>query len=969
MLIATQATSVAGTQKYFEQVLSRGDYYLGQEVTGHWHGKGVEILGLERDREVTKEQFSRLLEGKHPETGKNLMQRVRKDRRPGMDLTFSVPKSVSLAWAINEDEKIAEALRESVRETMERDVEPLMQRRVRNGKHAQTRQKEATGKLIYADFLHKTSRPVKGSADPHLHIHAFVINWTSQNGKSYAGEFEEIVRQRPSLQAKFEARLARKLSHELGYNVQHTRFRQSGRMKNGWEIKGVERDTIEKFSQRTAQVEQHALKNNVQDAAAKGKLGKVTREKKDTEKSVGQLREEWQGRLTEKEKLAFANLKRRSGKANGEDEQAAASRSVEYALEHHLFRQSTVERHQVAGTALEHGLTLTPEQIETAIDRSGVLQKTLDAEGSKRQLVTTREVLQAEREMIAFARDGRGTRKAISTFERKFDRTWLNDQQKNAVDHVLHSRDTVMAITGGAGTGKSSLMQEAVEAVRENGKQVFTFAPSTGAKEVLEEKGFSNAKTVEHLLRNTKLHPELKDQVLWIDEAGLLDVRSMNGVFKIAKEQNCRVVLSGDTKQHSSPRRGEAMRLLEDEAGLNIARIEMIQRQKGRYKRAVELISRGHEVIDKHGKTGLLAGFDMLDSMGKIKEIAGGERHEALANAYLKSVGKKKSTLVIAPTHAEAGKVTEHIRESLREKGKLPSEEIAFTQLRSLNFSEAEKGNANSYRDLDEAVVQFHQNVAGGFKKGERYSVKAVNEQGVELTSLDQTRTRSLPLDHSDRFEVYSKQELKISQGDKIRFSLGGTTKDGKGRISNGRLDEVKGFDERGNLVLRNGRVVDKNYGHLDLGYVITSHASQGKDRKFAIAAMGSTSLPAINAKQFYVTVSRGSENVAIFVDDKAKVRRSIERSGHQMSATELIGETAKDAFERSAAPRKENALAAAFHHGRRAAYSFRDRVAQWWRSKSEPSQQRQEPKGRERGEKAQSFGLKGPGLTEGGRG
>ena len=87
MLIATQATSVAGTQKYFEQVLSRGDYYLGQEVTGHWHGKGVEILGLERNREVTKEQFSRLLEGKHPETGKNLMQRVRKDRRPGMDLT------------------------------------------------------------------------------------------------------------------------------------------------------------------------------------------------------------------------------------------------------------------------------------------------------------------------------------------------------------------------------------------------------------------------------------------------------------------------------------------------------------------------------------------------------------------------------------------------------------------------------------------------------------------------------------------------------------------------------------------------------------------------------------------------------------------------------------------------------------------------------------------------------------------
>ena len=476
---------------------------------------------------------------------------------------------------------------------------------------------------------------------------------------------------------------------------------------------------------------------------------------------------------------------------------------MKYALEHHLFRQSTVERHQIAGTALEHGLTISPEQIEKSIDQAGVIQRTLDAEGSKRQMVTTREVLKAEKRLIAFARDGRGTRRAISIFERKFNRTWLNDQQKNAVNHVLNSRDAVMAITGGAGTGKSSLMQEAVDAVRENGKQVFTFAPSNGAKEVLEEKGFANAKTVEHLLRNAKLHLELKNQVLWVDEASLLDVRAMNGVFKIAQDQNCRVVLSGNTRQHSSPRRSEAMRLLENEAGLNIARIEMIQRQKGKYKRAVELISRGHEIVNgKYGKTGLVAGFDMLDAIGKIKEISGGERHEELAKGYLKSAGKRKSTLIIAPTHAEAGKVTEHIREQLREQGKLPKEEMQFTQLRSLSFTDAEKGNATSYRDQEGLIVQFHQNVAGGFKKGDRYSVKSVGEQHVQLQHLSDNRLQHLPLDKSDRFEVYSQHDLGISAGDKIRFSLGGTTKDGKGRISNGRLDKVKGFDRRGKASL-----------------------------------------------------------------------------------------------------------------------------------------------------------------------
>src|SRR5690606_3300624 len=113
----------------------------------------------------------------------------------------------------------------------------------------------------------------------------------------------------------------------------------------------------------------------------------------------------------------------------------------------------------------------------------------------------------------------------------------------------------------------------------------------------------------------------LAGQVMWVDEAGLLDVRSMNSLFEIAKAQNCRVVLSGDTRQHSSPRRGEAMRLIEAEAGLDIARVEKIKRQKGQYKRAVELVSLGDTVIDKQsGLTGMLAGFDLLDRMGKIKE-------------------------------------------------------------------------------------------------------------------------------------------------------------------------------------------------------------------------------------------------------------------------------------------------------------------------------------------------------------
>ncbi len=294
---------------------------------------------------------------------------------------------------------------------------------------------------------------------------------------------------------------------------------------------------------------------------------------------------------------------------------------------------------------MEHGLTLKPEDVQRELKNRELISRTVDAEGSKREVLTTREILQTEKELIDFVREGRGSRKAIGKDDYQFKREWLNEQQQQAVRHVLESRDTVMGVTGGAGTGKSSLMQEAVDALRTYGKKVRTFAPSTAAREVLEEKGFQNAETVQHLLKNEKLQEELRGRVIWIDEAGLLDTQSMNDVFKIAKKQNARVVLSGDARQHTSPGRGEPLRLLEQEAGLSVARVNDIQRQKGRYRRAIALISKGHEIVDQSKmKTGLVAGFDLLDAMGKVKEIKGDDRVGELASAYLDADQKKRST-------------------------------------------------------------------------------------------------------------------------------------------------------------------------------------------------------------------------------------------------------------------------------------------------------------------------------------
>ncbi len=917
---ATQSKSIEGASRYFDDSLTKGDhgeYYVnGIEVAGQWHGKGAEILGVGVESEVTPEQFKRLLSGLHPTTGKKLVQRVRKDRRPGLDLTFSVPKSVSLAWAVNGDKEIQRVLNEAVHETMQNDVEPLMCRRVRNGKHVHTQQRKRTGNIIYADFMHTTSRSVDGqAADPHLHIHCFVMNQTTDNGVHYAAEPEEIFRQRACLQAKFEARLARKLSQELGYAVTDVTFTQSGKLKRGWELKSIERSTIEKFSSRTKQIEEFAEKHGINDAARKGQLGAKIRDRKENGASLRELREAWRAKLTAKELETFANLKS-STETEERSEAIRANAAVNYALEHNLFRQPVVEKHVIVETALEHGVTISPEAVEAALDEAKVIKRSMDVRGDDRTFITTPEVLNAEREMIAFARDGRGTRKALAQNDHAFQREWLNKGQKAAVNHLLKSKDTVMALTGGAGTGKSSLMSEAAEAIEANGKKVFTFAPSTGACEVLHEKGFKETQTVEYLIQNEKLHPKLKDGVLWVDEAGLLDTRSMSGIFKIAKENNCRVILSGDARQHSSPRRGEAFRVCQQEAGLNVAKIEEIQRQKGNYKRAVELVSLGHEVVDqKTGLTGMLAGFDLLDQMGKIHEVTGEERYQALATAYLEAKEKKRSTLVVSPTHAEKDAVTEKIRGSLRDAGAIGKESVEYTRLKSLNLSDAEKGDRRTYQSSG-TIIQFHQNVKGGYKRGERYRVDQDQQGQPILKPMQGGGDKPVPLQASDRFEVYSEEKIGLAVGDQVRFTLGGKSMQSQ-RISNGRLDEVERFDTDGNIVLKSGMTVSQTYGHLDLGYVVSSHASQGKDRAVAMAAMGAESLPAINSKQFYVTVSRGSKDVALYVDNKAAVRRAIAEDGRQMSATEMV----------QAEQRK------VFRHRQQQHRQFLDRVRDWWQT------------------------------------
>ena len=235
---------------------------------------------------------------------------------------------------------------------------------------------------------------------------------------------------------------------------------------------------------------------------------------------------------------------------------------------------------------------------------------------------------------------------------------------------------------------------------------------------------------------------------------------------------------------------------------------------------------------------------------------------------------------------------TAHIREGLREQGRLGKTEQAVTALENANWTTAQRKDAVLYQEG--LVVQFHQNLKG-FKRGEKVDVLGHNDGTVQVKQSDGNVT-ALRLVEADRFQVYRRAEIGLAAGDLVRITQNGygteTTRTGKpdkARLNNGSVYQVDGFTRDGDIRFTNGFVAPKNYGHLAHGYASTSHSAQGKTVDKVFVAMGHEALEAASREQFYVSVSRGRESVKLYTDDKEAMLDAVRSSGQRLSATELM--------------------------------------------------------------------------------
>ena len=194
MLTISKPLSAGQAQSYHQkEFVSKEQNYWSQrgEIAGEWQGRLAAQFRLAGA--VSAEDFARLSQGQHPQTGEQLVRQRASyeyadadgktvktmEHRAGWDATFSAPKSVSLTALVGGDDRVREAHRESVRTALEH-LEYYTMARI-GGNHPA----EPTAKFAAAKFEHDTARPVDGYAAPQLHTHAVIFNITERENGQY----------------------------------------------------------------------------------------------------------------------------------------------------------------------------------------------------------------------------------------------------------------------------------------------------------------------------------------------------------------------------------------------------------------------------------------------------------------------------------------------------------------------------------------------------------------------------------------------------------------------------------------------------------------------------------------------------------------------------------------------------------------------------------------------------------------
>ena len=880
MLNISKPLSASQAQTYHEKEFTAAEqnyWKQGDTIQGEWHGRLADTFEL--SGAVGAEEFARLSEGQHPQTGKQLVSHrvVHEYRnaqgemvspvehRAGWDATFSAPKSISLTALVGGDDRVREAHREAVNVALN-ELERYTQARIGGNNPAET-----TGKFVAAKFEHDTARPVDGYSAPQLHTHVVVFNMTERdNGKMRALQPHSLFESQQFATAVYQSHLTYKL-RDLGYEIEPGK-------SGAPDIKGYTQEYLDASSPRRQQIEEALSRSGFAGPEAAQIAAHNTRDKKVTLSpdqilaAHKQIADEFGNQA---DKVVAEARQRRNEQRPDNDRRQQVREAVTFARDKGFEREAVVDERALYVDALRRGMgEMTYPEVRASFEArvaSGEFKEIAGNGHEAGRRFTTAATIKAENEIVQKVQGGQSRAPQIMSIESAVplseSRPHFNAAQRRVIEEVLISRDQVQGLQGRAGSGKTSVLETIREGAEKNGYAVEGFAPTSRAAKQLRDAGIK-ADTLQRFLAGGGLQAAgdpARKHLYMVDESSLASTQQMRDFLnKIAPQD--KVLLIGDTRQHQGVDAGKPFEQLQN-AGMKTAQLDQIVRQRPNPEllKVVEHLSNNETAI----------GVEMLARQGRITEIKDPQqRIEAIAKSY---TAHPENTIIVSPDNASRRAINQAVRQELQTLGVVDKTDHSMRVLTPRNdMTGADREWANRYQAGD--VLHYtrgskehgidSRSYARVVSTNPKENLVTVQKQDGQQVTYDPSRLRGIA--------AYREIEREFAIGEKIQF----TAPNRDLQVANRDLGTIQQIDKDGKISVRMDGAKDRivrfdanEMRHLDHGYAVTSHSSQGLTSERVLVNMDTEVHPElINSRFAYVSVSRASHDAQIYTNDAASL-------------------------------------------------------------------------------------------------
>lgn len=944
MLSIFALTSAASASSYYEQ----DNYYTddSQEAKSEsaWYGKGAKHLGLSGS--VDKQQFSKFLEGKLP-NGEQL-GRINKEgkleHRPGYDLTFSAPKSVSILGLVGGQQQFIDAHKEAVRYTLDYLEQNFAETRIVVDEQSKETIRETTGNWIISQFHHDTSRAL----DPQVHDHNIIQNATLRSdGKWRSITGDKLFQYKMMSGMVYRA----KLSHTLKQAGTELRVDH----KQGFfEVKQVPQSLIDTFSKRRFQIKCTLEQLGFSSSKAAEIATLDTRDAK-LQVNREELKTLWQNTCTQHGFDAGANyFENYKENVNSEE---VANQSLKHAIGHLSEQEAVFYEKDIITRSLAHGLgDVLLEDVQQSISQALEQKKLIALEDN---LYTTPQAKALESFIVEQMHQGKEKvasidthyasllhkflhayqNKAGPTVDNFLARHSLTEGQQQAAKLILTTQDKIIGIQGYAGTGKTHMFGVVKDYAKSHGYQCIGLSPKSKTAEELESASGIKSQTLSSFLtqmQSKKVSPgrwnkvvespsstlfakinskietfkaklevnvdKINKTLIILDESSMASNLQLAQLLVAVNKTDARLILVGDTKQYDGVGAGKPFELLQ-KSGMQTAEMKDIMRQKNE-----DLLQAVYHSYEGEFKEALDKITNITESKSPSYSI------NQLAKDYLNQTQQQRdNSLVLAATNQQCDVLNQLIRKQLAKEGILKGNTLSTNVLVSQQRSRVQLKQAKyhtpghlirlnkNYRVSQNAYFLDKDKNAKTefvFKRGEYYQITKTDQEKniVYLQAKDKSiiawRPDRVAAGRSGTVETYSKQTKELQLGDKLFWKRNdralGLKNSDKLTVHKIKDSMIIGKTQQGKLVTID--LTQAKNQHFNHAYASTIYMSQGLKGRNEFLLLPSDLNKQANQKAFRVAISRSTHECRIYTDDKEQLVRNIEKhSGQKTSALEQL--------------------------------------------------------------------------------